>query len=594
MVAGVVAVALVAGMGESPLSPALPPGAGPYAPLSTVVRALGLDALTEGGRVAASIVAVVLFTAAFLFAAWAAWRGALSARLVAGLGVAFVVAMTALPLLLSRDVYSYAIYGRIASLYHANPYVAVPADFARDSIYSVVGPEWRHTPAVYGPAFTLLSSGITRVLRGPAADVWAFKALAGAAGIALVLLVKEAAHRLWPSRAPFALALVAWNPVFLLDAVGTGHNDVLVGCAVAGALAVLAGPSSSQPRGPSLRRDMLASGVLTLGALVKAPAAIPLALLVVGSAWRRHGRDRIRALAAHVTVVLGLVVLFGAPFFQWHDPTLGLATLATHLGWLAPTRLFRVLLGDAARSVGGAGAGTAVETAVRVAFAGAFLVVFVLLLRRAARVGVRWSRDLDPQSAPMNGAGTWPSAQAGLWAWGLLLFTLLSPVLLPWYAVWTVPIAWLMPGEGVVGAVALSAVLALSQTIAEPMSLRNPAVFDGMVLTGHYVLTPALCALLGWLGVSFLRRVRRGTPLDAVPVSAGAADHVRPGVSADGDDGAHGEGRRAGERRPQPVDGHPAEQQGGGAEGWSDGHGGDGLGRGRQSPSQPHQPQEDR
>jgi hypothetical protein len=424
--------------------------------------------------------------------------------------------------------------------------------------------------------------------------VWAFKALAGAAGIALIFLVKEAAHRLWPSRAPFALALVAWNPVFLLDAVGSGHNDVLVGCAVAGAVVVLAGPSSSQPRGPSLRRDVLASGVLTLGALVKAPAAIPLALLVVGSAWRRQGRDRMRALAAHVAVVLGLVVLFGAPFFQWHDPTLGLATLATHLGWLAPTRLFRVVLGDAARSLGGAGAGTAVETAVRVAFAGAFLVVFVLLLRRAARVGVRWSRDLDPQSAPMNGAGTWPSAQGGLWAWGLLLFTLLSPVLLPWYAVWTVPIAWLMPGEGVVGAVALSAVLALSQTIAEPMSLRNPAVFDGMVLTGHYVLTPALCALLGWLGVSFLRRIRRGVPLDGVQVPPGAADQVGHRVSAHGDDGAHRDGDGPREGHSHPVGDDSGDQQGGGAEGGGDGHAGHGVGRGRQGPSQPHQSQEDR
>jgi hypothetical protein len=577
MITGVVAVVLVAAMDPSPLSPALAQGTGSYPPFSTVARALGLNALTGGGRAAASIFAVVAVTAAFLWALRAAWRGAFSVRLVAGVGIAFVVVGTALPLLMSRDAYSYTMYGRIASIHHANPYVAVPADFSGDPVFPLVGPEWRHTPAVYGPAFTLLSAGITTVLKGVAADVWAFKVLAGAAGVAVILLVARAAKGLWPGRAPFAVALVAWNPAFVFDTVGSGHNDVLVALAVAAAVVALAGPPSpdgatgrARAFDPVLKREVLASGFLTAGALVKAPAAIPLALLVLASVWRRRG-SRVQAAAAHGAVIGGLVALFGWPFFQAKDPTLGLATLATHLGWLAPTRLFRVVLGDAARSLGGTGAGDAVEALVRLAFAAAFAVVFILLARRTIQVAGRWGGERG-DGPPLR---VWASVQGAQWAWGLLLFTLLSPVLLPWYAAWVLPVAWLMPEEGVAGAAALSALLAVSETIAEPLNLHHPDVYGGMVLTGHYVLTPALCVVLGWLLVRFVRRLRTDAPLEGradpggarVPVRAGggpaAADQERGQVAGQGHRDPDGESGAGGERDAHPVGDQSSQEQGG-------------------------------
>jgi hypothetical protein len=595
MGAGVLCVVLVGGMATSPLSPALAPGTGPYPPLSTIVRALGLDALTDAGRAAASIVAVLFVTAGFLFALRSAWNGAMSVRLVTGLGIVFVVVATALPLLLSRDVYSYTMYGRIASLHQANPYVAVPADFANDSIYPLVGPEWRRTPAVYGPAFTLVSAGITRVFRSTVADVWAFKSLAGGAGIALILMVAAAARRLAPRRAAFAVALVAWNPVFLFDAVGSGHNDVLVGCALAGALLILAGPLSrgategSRRLDPSLAREVAAAGVLTVGALVKAPAAIALVLLVVASLWRR-GHERIRGAAAHGAVVVGVVAVFAAPFFQTDDPTLGLATLATHLGWLAPTRLFRVLLGDAATSLFGTSAGEAVQIAVRVAFATVFAIVYVLLIRRTGQVAARRVRPYPAGASGTLALGEWATVHGGLWAWGLLLFMLLSPVLLPWYAVWVLPVAWVMPREGLVGAVAVSGVLAVSQTIAEPLNLNYPAVYDGMVLTGHYVLTPALCLVLGWLLVSFGRRIRGGTPLDdgSGATLAASPTKVRGGIAPQGDGHRHGEHGAAGEGGAQAIGGHARQQERGGAEGGSERQASHEVSGRRQRPAQPH------
>src|SRR5438067_1923758 len=515
MVTGALSIAAVAGMAQSPLPPARPAGVGQVPPFAVLARALGLNGLVPGGRAAASVIAVVLATGAFLFALREAWRGTLSVRLIVGLCIVFIALATALPLLFSRDVYSYTIYGRIQSLHHANPYLFVPTAFRGDRIFPLVGPAWRETPPVYGPAFTMLSAAITKAFRGDVADVWAFKVLAGIAGMALVLVVARVATRLWPERAPFAVALVAWNPVFLFHSVGSGHNDVLVGLSVAVALAVLSGSWTRKTQrgagstGGGLGPELVAAGVLTLGMLVKATAVVPLSLVVIASVWQKPRGRRVPALLAHGAVVAGLVASFAAPYFQTKDPTLGLATLATHVGWLAPLRLFRVTLSKAAGSLLGHGASSAVAGGVSVAFAVVFVVVFLALAWRTAKLAGRRSAVGD--GAPL--AGAWAEVHGAAWAWGLLLFTLLAPVLLPWYLVWLLPVAWLLPRVGRIGVIALSTLLALSEVVAEPLSKNMPVVYSGMVLAGHYVLTPALCVVLGWLLLDFRRRIVRGGPL---------------------------------------------------------------------------------
>src|SRR5207253_9326855 len=179
---------------------------------------------------------------------------------------------------------------------------------------------------------------------------------------------------------------------------GSGHNDVLVGLSVAGALALLAGPAMARARtpgtglaDPGLLREVAASAVLTLGALVKTTAAIPLVLLVIGSIWRRPRPRRPGVVVAHGAVIGALVAVCAAPFMQTKDPTLGLSTLATHVGWLAPLRFFRVLLPKAAASLWGQSVASGVESAVRFVFWAAFALVFLLLATLVVRVATTWA-----------------------------------------------------------------------------------------------------------------------------------------------------------------------------------------------------------
>ncbi len=99
------------------------------------------------------------------------------------LAVAFHVVVLLLPLLLSRDVFSYAFYGRILSRYGQNPYNSTPADFPASDISRFVWDGWRDTPSVYGPVFVWLAAAITAVFRGLADVIEAFRAIAVAASL---------------------------------------------------------------------------------------------------------------------------------------------------------------------------------------------------------------------------------------------------------------------------------------------------------------------------------------------------------------------------------------------------------------------------
>jgi alpha-1,6-mannosyltransferase len=476
-IASVVLVAIVASVPRSPFQPVLPGSAEAAGPFRWLAELTALDGVHGSALVAVSVITVALAAAAFLAVLREAWRGTISPRTVIGLAVAYHVVVLFLPLLFSRDVYSYAYYGRIAAVYHANPYVTTPSDFPSDPLAQYVGPRWVDTPAVYGPLFTLLSSGVARIFGSVAASIAAFRAIAIAASLATIAVLAPLVRRVRPDREAFAVAIIGLNPVVLFQSVASGHNDLLVALSIAGALAlVFAG------------KELPATAVLSLGAMVKATAAVPLLLLVVAVAARTEPGRRARALAAHLGVAAGIALLFALPFLQSSDPTLGMAELARHQGWLAPSRFFGRVL-DAMT-------GEALGIVARMAFA----IAFVLALFLIARALVRRAPSIPAE------------AQGAAWGWSLLFLMLLGPVLLPWYLAWTLPLAWLLPKAPRLTVVWIGTLLTVSQWATEPT--RYPRAYDANVLVGHYVLTPLAVAVLAWVVLDFVRRLRVGTPLE--------------------------------------------------------------------------------
>ncbi len=481
----VLSVALVAATPGSPFSPRLPPGAGQSGPLRWAATGLGLGRLGPGALAGLGVAAVGLAAVGFALVLRAAWRGELSARAVVGLAVgAHALVLLWLPLLFSRDVYSYAAYGGIAAVHHANPYVAAPADFPTDPPFPYVGPKWADTPSVYGPLWTHLSAAVVRAVGGLPGQVAAFRAIAAAASLATLAVVGRLARELASGRRAFALAALGLNPAVLFQSVGSGHNDLLVALAVASALALLA-----------RERRLAATAVLALGALVKVTAGVPLVLALVGVAAGAPGGRRLRALLPHLAVAGGLALALAAPFLNRTDPSLGLLELATHEGWLAPSRLLRRALDALSGGLG---------LVPRVVFPLVFLGALVALAREVVRRRGPW-------------------AEGAAWAWGLVALMLLGPVLLPWYVTWSLPLVWLLPAVPRRVLIGTSLALTVSQWTSEPS--RFAAAYGLNVWFGHYVLTPVLCGLLVWLLADLRRRASSGAPLGEEPgeVPASAA-----------------------------------------------------------------------
>lgn len=455
---GLVAMAVVGAAPGSPYQPVLTPNGRPKGPLKDLAVSLGLHRWEGNGWIALSTVVVVVAVAATLWLAREAYRGRVGVVAVGTVVLVGHVAVLFVPLLYSRDVYSYAFYGRIAGIYGGNPYVETPLDHAGDLLWNFVGPKWVDTPAVYGPAWTRLSAELSVFLPKPVDHVEAYTLIAVGASLALCVALAVIVHGAWPARTAFALAIVGANPVVLFHTAASGHNDLLMILAVVIGLGLVL-------RG----HDLAAVAALSLAALVKAPAALPLLLLLVWAIARRPRGERLRVAVTHVGLAAVLGLILAVPYLQLRDPTLGMLELSGHEGWLAPSATLSRLLDVV--SFGTLG------WVARLAFAGLFFVSLGGLVREVARRA--------PDMSPAELGATW--------GWSLLLLALLGPVLLPWYAVWALPFAWLVPRLPRGVAVATGAMLAVTLWAAEP--LRFPGAFDVNLFVGRVVITPILLVM---------------------------------------------------------------------------------------------------
>jgi alpha-1,6-mannosyltransferase len=487
MVLGYVLVDVIAGAPSSPLRPPLPAGARVPGWSAAGARLLGLGGAGGTSLTVLTMVVLAALVALFLCLVREAWKGRLALTLVLVAGALSVALSVAAPLLLSRDVYSYAAYGRLYSLHGANPYVEPPSRVPSDPFTPVLSPEWRDTRSLYGPAFTLVSAGITRTWPGsPGATILAFKVLAGLAVGGATLVAVVLCRRFRPHRASLAAVLVAMNPVIVIHTVGGGHNDLMMMMLVMAALAVALRPDKQMGRSIW---PVVATALLTLAALVKLPAAVPLVLWVWSVARAEPASRRLRIVALHAAMVAAVGAALIAPFYVGLRTLKSVAVLASVEGWASGVRLVARgarALGNAV--AGGAGA-TSFDKGVKVAFIAAFAVVLWRLARRST-----------------------PSASADEWGTALLAFSLSAALLLPWFVAWFIPLLALMDDDELVWTGTLmTVVLALTGVPAEPS--MAPGAWRAMILAVHYGAAPIM---LGLTGFALVRAARHDS------LSAGA------------------------------------------------------------------------
>jgi alpha-1,6-mannosyltransferase len=339
----------------------------------------------------------------------------LGARLAIGSICAFHLLFLAAPPLLSQDVFSYIAYARLEILHSLDPYTHSPDAVPSDAVFGFAGS--KDATSAYGPLFTILTLPLAKL--SVSAAFWILKVAAALASLGIVALTWSCARKL--GRDPvFAALAVGLNPLVLVHVVGGAHNDALVMLLVmAGMLALLPSrqpPSAGKPADGS-RAGRPPSGVpgslVAGGAAVKASGAIAAPFMLVGAARRRQflagaaatvGATALAAVAVFGSKALEAFVLIG----QNQERT---------TRWSVPQRA-----ADGIGAITGGSPGSIVHF-TRAAFAVLLALALVYLLRRA------WTWRDDPGACIVAAA------------WATLAVLLATAWLVPWYAIWLLPLA---------------------------------------------------------------------------------------------------------------------------------------------------------
>lgn len=295
--------------------------------LTTLAASWQGSALRAGAPEGSDLPSTVFLTAAccafvvYLGALVLVRRGRTHVVVVCAIAAAIQLVPLAGPLIISRDVYAYWAYGRIAAVHHVNPYVVAPRHFPSDPASRAMAGGWRSSKSVYGPVFAAASAGLAATGGRSARVEAAVYRVAGAVGMLLLTALAALAAPL-PA---FAAAFVGWNPLLAWDFAGGGHNDVWMMAFVLGALAL----ASARPRSAGVG-FAVAGGLkwIVLGVL-------PLKLL---SGSRRQALAMILGFAVPAALMTGIAfAFFGSAWLT----TLG--TFAHRQSdWAIPSRLQQI------------------------------------------------------------------------------------------------------------------------------------------------------------------------------------------------------------------------------------------------------------
>jgi hypothetical protein len=302
--------------------------------------------------------------------------------IVAFVLVAHGVILLSPPLQLS-DVWNYLGYAHLGAVHHLNPYTHTMLAEIHDPVYRFAS--WHDLSSPYGPLFSALTYPLA-FLPIPLA-YWTIKVLTMAASLGLIAVVWSCARSL--GRDPrYAVVFLAANPVYLMYAMAGFHNDFFLLLPETAAIALVLA-----------KRDRSAGLVLTLAVAVKFTGVILLPFMLLAARPARRRREML------IGIGLGAIPMIALSLALFGFSLPNLSQQSTLLTGFSITNIVGLAIG-----IGGGTPGL-----LRVASVGVVIAVALLLRRR----------------------GDWVS-RAG-WATMALIASL--SWLMPWYAIWLLPLA---------------------------------------------------------------------------------------------------------------------------------------------------------
>jgi len=150
---------------------------------------------------------------------------------VLGIGVLSGMLLLGLYPITALDVALYVVRARLWAFYGGSPMLAVPADYPQDPYIGLSG-EYAREVSPYGPGWELLAQIPIRLgLFDIGSGILAMKVISLLAYIGMAILIGWYARQDKPHfkvSSLTAMAFFALNPLVLLEAIGNGHNDMVM------------------------------------------------------------------------------------------------------------------------------------------------------------------------------------------------------------------------------------------------------------------------------------------------------------------------------------------------------------------------------
>lgn len=326
-----------------------------------------------------------------------------SAALLLGFGILYPVN--------AIDLFIYAVRSHLLTEYRLNPNAVEPAGYWDIDPYTqFASRQWSDTVSPYGPLWNMLASPAT-VFDGDEILVALiiFKFLAIGCALATAWLIYNVVRAERPKDAAAAVVVYLWNPLLLWEGIGNGHNDVMVMLPVIAAI-------WCWRRG----HDRWVFPLVVTSILIKYVTALllPIALVVLWQRYRhRPAAERWRLVIWSVSLSLAVTYLALFPFFDLEalresaeqQSGIFLASLGAAVFHIA--NLFSLSF-PAERWVQGVGSAT-------------MATIVMILLVRLARGRMTFERALFEAMFTLLLVATWNFR--------------------PWYIIWLVALAALLP-----------------------------------------------------------------------------------------------------------------------------------------------------
>lgn len=128
---------------------------------------------------------------------------------------------------LATDIFSYIMSDRVTTVYHQNVWLTKPQEFSYDQFSRLA--DWQYQPRVYGEVNQFFYNFVSLGGRSDLfLTVFLYKLLVFIFSLGSIYMVYKIAKKFYPGSEALALVTIFWNPLFILEIVGSGHNDMLM------------------------------------------------------------------------------------------------------------------------------------------------------------------------------------------------------------------------------------------------------------------------------------------------------------------------------------------------------------------------------